>query len=362
MINRQTIVVALALLCWSFNFVLARSDASGATAQVASTSSTPSIPRSNHRSSNNGDNLRYPPWNTSPNIDEHGFLIKQYRRIPGEWEKEFKLFKKRRGVHVDVQTPAIIRQVPGDGNCLFHSISTCYAHAVNGTHIDLRDPTNLQWLYQHSAKLREQAVECLEQTRKLLFLQGHEFLRAQDLVQAAASQYGITGEEYCRLMRQDSYWGGGPEIVALCNVLQRPIHVYELASDRNRFVLRRMACFGSPKFDKRHALHILSADSRFPDLQPGRQLASGNHFLAIFPTTISQKRRKPKKRTKLRGGGGDSLLCEQEDDDQPFLLRLVYKQLLSRFWTFDDDNDHHIDDDDNDNDNYNDYHIDDNNR
>mmetsp|Transcript_41077 Transcript_41077/g.118118 ORF Transcript_41077/g.118118 Transcript_41077/m.118118 type:complete len:318 (-) Transcript_41077:4-957(-) len=261
---------------------------------------TPTIPRSNHRSPS--DTLRYPPWNTSPSIDEHGFLLKQYRRIPGEWEKEFKLFRKRRTL--DLDTPATIRQVPGDGNCLFHSISTCYAQAVNGTHLDLSNSDNLQWLYQNSAKLRAQAVDCLEQPRKLLFLQGHEYLKAQDLVQAAASQYGISGAEYCRLMRQDSYWGGGPEIVALCNVLQRPIHVYELTNERNRFVLRRMACFGSPKFDKRAALHILSADSRFPDLQPGRQLTSGNHFLALFPTAASEQK-KSKKRAKLRGGGDD---------------------------------------------------------
>jgi len=126
-------------------------------------------------------------------------------------------------------------------------------------------------------------------------------------VEAAAAQYNITGEEYCGLMRKESYWGGGPEIVALCNVLRRPIHVYELTSSvvsgsgvdsdgnsdgsnnggfegKKEFELRRMACFGSPKFDRREPLHILSADSRFPDIAPGRQLRSGNHFLALFPT------------------------------------------------------------------------------
>lgn len=320
-------LVLLLLLCSVASFVDSHGDVS-----AAAVAPTP-IPRSNHRPTNNAENLRYPPWNTSPNIDEHGFLLKQYRRIPGEWEKEFKFFKRRRDM--DSQTPAIIRQVPGDGNCLFHSISTCYAHAVNGTHLDLRDPTNLQWLYRNSATLREQAVACLEQTRKLLFLQGHEFLRAHDLVQAAASQYGISGEEYCRLMRQDSYWGGGPEIVALCNVLQRPIHVYELASERNRFVLRRMACFGSPKFDKRLALHILSADSRFPDVQPGRQLASGNHFLAIFPTSVPEKKKKLKKRTKVRGGGNNAFFGT-DNDHKPLLWRLLRKPWLSRLWPFND--------------------------
>eukprot|EP00586_Coscinodiscus_wailesii_P015634 CAMPEP_0172495516 /NCGR_PEP_ID=MMETSP1066-20121228/71438_1 /TAXON_ID=671091 /ORGANISM="Coscinodiscus wailesii, Strain CCMP2513" /LENGTH=205 /DNA_ID=CAMNT_0013267245 /DNA_START=528 /DNA_END=1145 /DNA_ORIENTATION=+ len=157
-------------------------------------------------------------------------------------------------------------------------------------------------LRECSARLRQAAVDCLSRRpRRVLFLQGDEHLRASDLVEAAASQYNITGEKYCDLMRRESYWGGGPEIVALSNVLRRPIYVYELMTSKNGnsaesegiiaekirlnrgFCLRRMACFGSPKFDRREPLHILSADSRFPDVSPGRQLANGNHFLALFP-------------------------------------------------------------------------------
>jgi hypothetical protein len=150
-------------------------------------------------------------------------------------------------------------------------------------------------------------VDCLASGGRLLFLQGKEFLRARDLVEAAASQYGLSGEEYCHLMRKDSYWGGGPEIVALVNVLRRPIHVYELCSAGangsrdGRFWLRRMACFGSPKFDRREPLHILSADSRFPDVEPGKQFTSGNHFLAMFPAPIDKSN--PKQG--VRGGNVD---------------------------------------------------------
>jgi hypothetical protein len=50
-----------------------------------------------------------------------------------------------------------------------------------------------------------------------------------------------------------------------------------------QFALRRMACFGSPKFDRREPLHILSADSRFPDVDAHRIRRVGNHFLALFP-------------------------------------------------------------------------------
>jgi hypothetical protein len=80
---------------------------------------------------------------------------------------------------------------------------------------------------------------------------------------------------------------------------------------KDAFCLRRMACFGLPKFDRRPALHILSADSRFPDLQPGEQLAAGNHFLAVFP-----RQRIKSKRRRLRGGSvaGDDNDADNDDD------------------------------------------------
>jgi hypothetical protein len=63
-------------------------------------------------------------------------------------------------------------------------------------------------------------------------------------------------------MRNDYFLGGGPEIVALVNVLRRPSQVYELWCKRpKRFAIwrRRMACYGSLNFDRREPLHILSA-------------------------------------------------------------------------------------------------------
>ena len=58
----------------------------------------------------------------------------------------------------------------------------------------------------------------------------------------------------------------------------------------SQFTLRRMACFGSPKFDRREPLHILSADSRFPDIEPRRVRKVGNHFLALFPVNTLNER------------------------------------------------------------------------
>ena len=294
----------------------------------------------------------YPPWNPSKRINDEGFVTSLYPLLPGTWEDDADLTGKYSGPKSRQTLPhqyAQIRQVPGDGNCLFHALSTTLAYAVNGTHADLRNAT---WLYHHSAVLRGLAVECLRRKpRKWLCLQGEECLRAKDLVDAAASQYNMTGEQYCALMKKDSYWGGGPEIVALCNVLRRPIHVYELTEDllpqdasatssssddpspslvpRRRpppgFRLRRMACFGSPKFDRKEPLHILSADSRFPDVAPGRQLASGNHFLAMFPIPIPKtkkssnrsknRQRERNEKVRMRGGNRKSNTSQNSKSD-----------------------------------------------
>ncbi|KAL7471463.1 hypothetical protein ACHAXS_011822 [Conticribra weissflogii] len=287
----------------------------------------------------------HPPWNPSPKIHPNGFLTTPslYPRLPGDWEPLANL----RGKYAPSSTspanalsllPVRIRQVPGDGNCLFHSIAASLHRLVHGKHIDMSTPESIRRLRRRSLELRNRAVDVLEkQPRRRLFLQGDEYLEARELLAAAAAQFELGGEEYCDLMRRESYWGGGPEIVALCNYLQRPIHIYELiptssiAIDDNhhnlqqpqpqpqpqqqsptntkpqtiirnnkispkplptstQFTLRRMACFGSPKYDRREPLHILSADSRFPDVDPRKIRRVGNHFLALFPLTMKELR------------------------------------------------------------------------
>lgn len=180
-----------------------------------------------------------------------------------------------------------VRQVPGDGSCLFHSLTASLSWAVNDTHHSM----DLAQLRYTSNQLRQKAVDCFEKNASVvLFVHGHERSCVCDLLTACAEQYSITEQEYCRRMRNSKEWGGGPEIVVLSNLLKRPIHVYGLDTDINKqWCLRRISVFGSPKFDRNNeAIHILSADSRFPQLKPGNQLTEGNHFLALFPTPGSE--------------------------------------------------------------------------
>lgn len=362
----------------------ASSSASAPTAPSPTTTHQ-SLPRSDHNKQQQreqqqqGELLYYPPWNPSRHINSDGFLSTLYSRIPGEWETPYQFHRQHR-----LDLPVKIRQVPGDGNCLFHSISLCLYYAKNKKQWKFNKNNNgqnnqnnnnnnnnnappspssrttrnsqqqhshsLEELYMSSQKLRQEAVCLLKQSHRRLYLQGRECLNAGELVCAAAQQYNLTPDEYCENMAEDSVWGGGPEIVALSNYLQRPIHVYELAettSDENEnnvnnnkisirnnnnkskkkkngssngFCLRRMACFGSPRFDRNQALCILSADSRFPDLEPGQQLAAGNHFLALFPLERrSRFYRRLHRRKRLRGGGASSNNNnDYEDDDDDY--------------------------------------------
>jgi len=186
----------------------------------------------------------------------------------------------------------ICRQVPGDGNCLFYAIAVGLGLIEKGVH-----PSNeRKALWSLATRLRKTAVDYLqEDPEREIFLEGEECWTASILLEVAAQQYSTTVEKYCRNMRSPSdwgdgeeKWGGGPEIVALANYLKRPIFVYELMCKGNRFCFHRIACFGSPLFDDNTPLHILSADSRFPDVAPGRQLARGNHFLALFPRHVHE--------------------------------------------------------------------------
>jgi hypothetical protein len=99
--------------------------------------------------------------------------------------------------------------------------------ADNGTHLPMDSHQRILELRCKSLELRNAAVDVLQNKkgRRKLFLQGDEYLEARELLAAAAAQFDLEGDEYCALMRKESYWGGGPEIVALCNHLQRPIHM-----------------------------------------------------------------------------------------------------------------------------------------
>jgi len=131
----------------------------------------------------------------------------------------------------------------------------------------------------------------------------HRVCGSLEILSQGAAQVDLTPEEYLESMALDGTWGGGPEIVALANHLSRPIHVYELAAIDKACPLsvgtgkgaaswgvRRMCAFGSPKFDncREGVIHILSANSKFPDLKVVKDPGQGNHFLCLTPCDVTR--------------------------------------------------------------------------
>lgn len=168
-------------------------------------------------------------------------------------------------------------------------------------------------------------LECADTT---LHLGGCETITTSELVSMAAQQYNTTAASYCEGMRLPAEWGGGPEIVALANLLRLPIHVYELRSRRawpRRFELAACAQFGSPLFDEKakEPIYILCVDgryirptaagyncflknyifhcNRFPDITPGQENSVGDHFMPLFSACDLRAKDGPRRRGFLPG-------------------------------------------------------------
>mmetsp|Transcript_22688 Transcript_22688/g.22891 ORF Transcript_22688/g.22891 Transcript_22688/m.22891 type:complete len:339 (+) Transcript_22688:197-1213(+) len=143
---------------------------------------------------------------------------------------------------------------------------------------------------QLSSYLREIAVETLMKGNQTLILEDGENTTSNDLLKIVADHYNLSPAAYCQQMRHSRTWGGGPEIVAICNFLERPIYVYELGVRhflKKSFELKLCARFGTPHFNRKSPISILCADGRFPHIRPGHHKRTGDHFLALFPLDLS---------------------------------------------------------------------------
>ena len=242
------------------------------------------------------------------------FLPKLYRVFPQPRLRLQTQTPHQTGEDSDHQQQFQVRQVPGDGGCMFHAVATCLHFAETNEHFTDFDPE----IRKISTRLRELSVKTL-QTPECSFVlqtqeQGSSSISSAELLQLVAKQYNTTAEGYCSSMLQAQTWGGGPELMALAHTLQTPIHVYELRTKQFfplKFYLKRTATFdhvilpstASTSTDRSSAsyhhdgeiskipvklskspLKILFTDGRFPHLSPwSKEPIEANHFLALFP-------------------------------------------------------------------------------
>jgi hypothetical protein len=158
-----------------------------------------------------------------------------------------------------------VRQVPGDGGCLFHAISAWLSYLQCGEH------RPFDWRMRNlSQKLRYLAVQSLQLENSSLVLEKGEIIESSALLQMISEVYDMSPKEYCEQILDPRTWGGGPEIVALSNHFRCPIHIYQLHAEKSffrpfqkaEFKLEICAKFGSPTFDEKEPICLLCADGR----------------------------------------------------------------------------------------------------
>mmetsp|Transcript_12596 Transcript_12596/g.20949 ORF Transcript_12596/g.20949 Transcript_12596/m.20949 type:complete len:275 (-) Transcript_12596:54-878(-) len=215
----------------------------------------------------------------------NNYVISTYLHIPAT-QHHRSFLKDTYKVKGDDKQVFHVRQVPGDGGCLFHAITAWITYLQTNKHMDF------DWRMRNlSQKLRHLAVHILQQNNTLVIENG-DVMDSSLLLEMVSDIYDLNTTEYCQQILDPRTWGGGPEIVALSNHFKCPIHVYQLCTSRSfmrglYFSLELCGKFGSPNFDEKSPMYLLCADGRFPNIKPGRHNRSGDHFLALFPVTAA---------------------------------------------------------------------------
>ena len=126
-----------------------------------------------------------------------------------------------------------MRNVPGDGDCMFLAVALAAA-----TSMGLGGSNQL--LRTISRETREVVAQVLSAPSGKLFIgPGRDnVVDASKLLRSAVAQEPNinTVKEYLEALRKEGrcggLYGGGPELVALSNVLRRPISIYEVDEER----------------------------------------------------------------------------------------------------------------------------------
>eukprot|EP00984_Skeletonema_dohrnii_P011859 scaffold4758_cov79-Skeletonema_dohrnii-CCMP3373.AAC.2 len=226
------------------------------------------------------------PLVNGANIDEDWFLKGEYHvKIDGDTCCDDYLFSSNTTLYNNTEVATVsslvgIRQVPSDGSCLFHAIGARLFHdkwlhqsAECNHHPQRQHYPPMTSIIDYSSKLRQQAVNALQDNpqRQFTMIQGkeeEESITASSLVQLAAEEYGLSSDEYLTSMRDESVWGGGPEIMALVSELQRQVVVLEPDEKMDDGVcfLKVRARFGESMFDNgSNTVYILCANQQFPE-------------------------------------------------------------------------------------------------
>jgi hypothetical protein len=170
----------------------------------------------------------------------------------------------RDDVDVDVDDESqyfVMRNVPGDGDCVFHAVlgSVFVSMGMINPDSDYSDTVHAMAL-----EMRRVVANFLSSPDGTLYVNNKprkRIVRCRDLLASAAMAEGMSCEEYLTRLRRPGkvggLYGGGPELTVLSNILRRPISIFHLkqrtgvggGKEDNCRELQRMGVFGEGLFE-----------------------------------------------------------------------------------------------------------------
>ncbi len=160
-----------------------------------------------------------------------------------------------------------MRDVPGEGDCMFLAVAlaTNAAMGLGGSNGLLRSIAN---------ETRFVVAQVMNSEEGYFHIEGNRVVRARDLLLSAAQSEGIDCETYIRYVKDGTLQGGGPELTVLSNVLRRPISVYELDWDEDKYKgtipdVCQLKCMGSFGEIFKDPLSKIEFPAVLSGLQPG---------------------------------------------------------------------------------------------
>jgi hypothetical protein len=147
----------------------------------------------------------------------------------------------------------IMRNVPGDGDCLFTAVLSAAAHGMG---LDFQLPVSLPSSSSATgssgsgssstssssrrmlSKTTREIVATILQTPGTLWIGSEKSVSSHQLLRSAARELQVTPSAYLQFLRtpgvDGGLYGGGPELTVLSNWLRREIAIYEIDEQQQR--------------------------------------------------------------------------------------------------------------------------------
>jgi hypothetical protein len=197
-------------------------------------------------------------------------------------------------VDTDSQQRFKLRNVPGEGDCMFQATALAAATSMGLGANDVL-------LRKIAKETRAIVATILQSDQGILYIQGRRTVKARQLLNSAARDEGLSTAQYLELLQKEGaeggLYGGGPELTVLSNVLRRPISVYELSNDNESLFVQKDATpypivckgvFGSPLF-RDPCLAIPNSAVLQNSLQPLGAYNWHLHLLVVEATVTGER-------------------------------------------------------------------------